>query len=70
MQEITKLNVTRQQLAEKHFYYYNGCETAEIRENTAENEILNLAVDVLIDILNLECKENEYENKSTGVYKI
>ena len=64
------MSVTRQQLAEKHFYYYNGCETAEIRENTAENEILNLAVDVLIDILNLECKENEYENKSTGVYKI
>lgn len=64
------MNVTRQQLAEKHFYYYNSCETAEIRGDTAKNEILNLAVDVLIDILILEYKENEHENKSTGVYKI
>ena len=57
MQEITKLNVTRQQLAEKHFYYYNGCETTEIREDTTENEILNLAVDVLTNILISESEE-------------
>lgn len=64
------MSVTRQQLAEKHFYYYNGCETAEIREDTAENEILNLVADVLIDILKSEYMENEYENKSTGVHKV
>lgn len=56
MQEITKLNVTRQQFAEKHFYY-NGCETAEIREDTAKNEILNLVADVLINILISESEE-------------
>ena len=56
MQEITKLSVTRQQLAEKHFYY-NGCETTEIHEDTDENEILNLAVDVLINILISESEE-------------
>ena len=51
------MNVTRQQLAEKHFYYYNGCETTEIREDTTESEILNLAVDVLTNILISESEE-------------
>lgn len=64
------MSVTRQQLAEKHFYYYNGCETAEIREDTAENEILNLVTNVLIDILKSEYMENEYENKSIGVHTV
>lgn len=59
MTEITKLKVKRLQLAEKHFYY-NGCEcenfTAENEQK--ENEILNLAADVLIQILTQEYKEN------------
>ena len=59
MTEITRLKITRQQLVEKHFYY-NGCEcenfTAENEQK--ENEILNLAADVLIQILTQEYKEN------------
>ena len=53
MQEITRLQVTRQQLAAKHFYY-NGCETTDLNTDeaeTAEDKILNLAADVLINIL-------------------
>ena len=59
MQEITRLQITRQQLAAKHFYY-DGCETADFNsdeEEAAENEILNLAADVLIDILAKEYEE-------------
>ena len=36
------------------YFYYDGCETADLNsdeEEAAENEILNLAADVLIDIL-------------------
>lgn len=61
MQEITKLVITRQQLAEKHFYY-NGCESIDVNSEeatAAENEILNLAADVLINILTMEYEEKK-----------
>lgn len=52
MREITKLTVTREQLAAKHFYY-NGCECINKNADLQEvgKEIIDLAADVLIDIL-------------------
>lgn len=53
--------ITRQQLAEKHFYY-NGCESIDVNSEeatAAENEILNLAADVLINILTMEYEEKK-----------
>lgn len=48
-------------MAEPHFYY-NGCETTDITTeevHVAENAILNLAADVLIEILANEYKEEK-----------
>lgn len=53
MQEITKLEVTRKQLAEPHFYY-NGCETDKAStadEQIHETIILDLSADILLNIL-------------------
>lgn len=53
MKAITKLDVTRTQLAEPHFYY-NGCEsdTPSIAdEQISETVIVELAADVLLNIL-------------------
>ncbi len=57
MKEITKLSVTRKQLAAKHFYY-DGCESNNCNDkHEAEAEIINRAADVLIDILRNQSKE-------------
>lgn len=48
-------------MAELHFYY-NGCETTDVTTEemqAAENAILNLAADVLIEILANEHKEEK-----------
>ena len=47
------MEVTRQQLAEPHFYY-NGCEADEAStasEEIHETIILDLAADILLNIL-------------------
>ena len=59
MQEISKLTVQREQLAEKYFYY-NGCEYSDNHhDEQTENLILNFAADVLIQILMSEHKESD-----------
>lgn len=50
------MKISRNQLKEKCFYY-NGCETETVKDAEAEadiNIIINLAADVLIDILTRE----------------
>ena len=54
--EITKFSITRQQLKEKHFYY-NGCTCSNDKNDTDNSEILDLAADVLIEILKAETSE-------------
>ena len=57
MREITELQIARKQLAEQQ-YYYHDCKTAETKHtDTAERPLLDLAADVLIQILRKESEE-------------
>ncbi len=59
MQEVTRLQINRSRLKEPYFYF-DGCETETVKNSEAEadvNNIINLAADVLIDIL-----AKEYED--------
>lgn len=61
MQEITRLNVTRQQLAAEHFYY-DGCEAVEDTSAEAQEAadiLLELAADVLLQIYEADSNKNE-----------
>ena len=51
--------MTKLQLAEKHFYY-NGCECTDVttEDEQKKEEILNLAADVLVQILTEEYKKS------------
>ena len=54
MREITELQIARKQLAEQQ-YYYHDCKTVETKHaDTAEQPLLDLAADVLIQILRKE----------------
>lgn len=57
MREITELQIARKQLAEQQ-YYYHDCKTAETKHaDTAKQPLLDLAADVLIQILRKESEE-------------
>ena len=52
MREITELQIARKQ------YYYHDCKTAETKHaDTAKQPLLDLAADVLIQILRKESEE-------------
>ena len=57
MREITELQIARKQLAEQQ-YYYHDCKTAETKHaDAAKQPLLDLAADVLIQILRKESEE-------------
>lgn len=57
MREITELQIAKKQLAEQQ-YYYHDCKTVETKHaDTAKQPLLDLAADVLIQILRKESEE-------------
>ena len=53
MEEITRLQISRNRLRES-FFYYDGCDTENQKaseEKTANDRMIDLAADVLVAIL-------------------